>query len=114
MWVCLSWNALCILSTWLASSDDGGGKSSHMHPRYIVLPLAHRFAKQFSIPDETHRLFCVVLGGMQTVWASVYLVMGIPGAWNLWYIRIYEGTRDDSTRKWLMFFINFVVSHCWV
>jgi len=103
MWVCLAWNALCVLSVWLTNTDSGSGTFLFSNPPCALCSCC---------PAQTSAAYSNA-GGMQTVWACVYLVMGIPGAWNLWYSRIYEGTRDDSTRKWLMFFINFVVSgHC--
>ena len=47
---------------------------------------------------------------MRTLWASIYCCLGIPGAWNLWYYKLYKACEHDSTPRWVMFFINFVVS----
>ena len=44
----------------------------------------------------------------EVFWCSVYVGLGAPGAWRLWYRTIYYATRDDSSRQWIMFFANFI------
>lgn len=48
-------------------------------------------------------------GAMEALYASIYLLCGIPGAWQLWYRSLYFANKDESTRKWIVFFINFVI-----
>jgi len=48
-------------------------------------------------------------GAMEALYASIYLLCGIPGAWQLWYRSLYFANKDESTRKWIAFFINFVI-----
>lgn len=43
------------------------------------------------------------------LWSSVYLMLGTPGAWFLWYKPIYTASRDDNSKTWAFFFINFFV-----
>eukprot|EP01006_Ploeotia_vitrea_P034979 TRINITY_DN65827_c9_g1_i1.p1 TRINITY_DN65827_c9_g1~~TRINITY_DN65827_c9_g1_i1.p1 ORF type:complete len:368 (+),score=175.61 TRINITY_DN65827_c9_g1_i1:36-1106(+) len=45
------------------------------------------------------------------LWASIFVVSGVPGAWSGWYRQIYYATRDKSSRKWVVFFFNFGVMH---
>jgi len=41
------------------------------------------------------------------LWSSIYLVLGVPGSWKLWYKNLYTGTRTKSNANWIAFFITF-------
>lgn len=41
----------------------------------------------------------------------VYLLCGIPLSWWLWYKRLYNGAKADSTLGFLGFFLWFAL-HC--
>lgn len=43
----------------------------------------------------------------QAMWATIYLVVGVPGGWQLWYRSIYYGARDNANTKWIMGLVNF-------
>jgi len=41
------------------------------------------------------------------LWSSVYLALGVPGSWNLWYRSVYNGTKLGASSKWMFFFANY-------
>jgi len=41
------------------------------------------------------------------LWSSIYLLLGVPGSWNLWYRSIYNGCKFGTSSKWIFFFVNF-------
>lgn len=43
------------------------------------------------------------------LWATLYLLGGIPCAWRFWYSKAYQGSRDSATGPWMVFFIGFTV-----
>lgn len=48
-------------------------------------------------------------GSSDALWSSIYLVVGAPGAWRLWYRGLYFGVRDKASGKWVTFFITFLL-----
>lgn len=46
---------------------------------------------------------------MTLVFAAIYLVLGIPGAWILWYSRLYLAMRRDGAFSFATFFCTFLV-----
>jgi len=48
-------------------------------------------------------------GGSEAMWASVYVLLGIPGSWRFWYRSVYYAVRDKKRRKWYFFFVNFAI-----
>jgi hypothetical protein len=73
----LFWNWICIISEWFA----GPGSERTMpvdgaHARSLARWLA---------------------GILQAIIGTVYMVVGLPGAWQLWYWRIYSACRDNAT-----------------
>lgn len=58
-------------------------------------------------------LMAVIGGTKQTqadsdaLWASVYLFLGVPASWKLWYSRAYYGSRKNKTGGWIFFFVSF-------
>jgi len=48
-------------------------------------------------------------GSSDALWSSLYVVIGIPGAWVSWYRGVYYGTRDKASGRWVFFFISFFV-----
>lgn len=61
---------------------------------------------------------CVILGTKQKQkvpsWflALLYFVLGVPLSFWLWYLRLYNGCKQDSTLGFLGFFIWFAVHTC--
>jgi len=51
---------------------------------------------------------------MRTVFAAIYVVMGIPGSWNMWYQTVYDAAKYDSSRRWVYFFFNYFLHNCYV
>jgi len=49
-------------------------------------------------------------GPSYTLWSTLYLV-GIPGAWKLWYRPIYFAYRDKTTLRYFCFLLSFA-AHC--
>jgi len=49
-------------------------------------------------------------GPSYTLWGTMYLI-GIPGAWKLWYRPIYFAYRDKTTLRYFCFVISFAF-HC--
>jgi secretory carrier-associated membrane protein len=41
------------------------------------------------------------------LWATIYVLAGVPLSWRLWYRSMYYAARDDSSKKWIFFFVNF-------
>lgn len=41
------------------------------------------------------------------LWAALFLVVGIPGSWILWYSQVYQGAAKARGRKYVFFFIGF-------
>ncbi|GMH40006.1 hypothetical protein BSKO_07910 [Bryopsis sp. KO-2023] len=42
------------------------------------------------------------------VFAAIYLVTGIPGAWVLWYGRLYNAAKNDRAFTFMCFFIGYL------
>jgi len=38
------------------------------------------------------------------LWASLFMVFGVVGAWKLWYRQIYQAAMKGASSKWLVFF----------
>ena len=49
--------------------------------------------------------------GAVTGWmmAAVYLLCGVPGAYSLWYRRLYSACKNDSALSYLWFFVVYLV-----
>jgi len=45
------------------------------------------------------------------LWASIYMITGIPGGWWLWYIRLYNACKGDRALTFFLFFCTYLV-HC--
>jgi len=49
-----------------------------------------------------------------SIWSSLYMVLGIPLSWRWWYRGAYYGARDRSSKQWVShftgFFCHFVLS----
>merc|ERR1711871_23455 len=43
------------------------------------------------------------------MWALIYLGLGVPGAWKLWYRSMYYAVRDNSNTKFAWFFVTFIL-----
>jgi hypothetical protein len=41
------------------------------------------------------------------LWSSIYLVLGVPGSWRLWYKNVYTGVRTNSNANWIAFAVTF-------
>jgi len=41
------------------------------------------------------------------LWSSIYLVLGVPGSWRLWYRNIYKAVGVQSNANWIAFFVTF-------
>jgi hypothetical protein len=48
-------------------------------------------------------------GGTDPIWCIVWLLMGVPGSWWVWYRPLYEGAKGNSSRRYLIFFCGFFV-----
>jgi len=48
-------------------------------------------------------------GGTDPVWSGVWMVMGIPGSWVFWYKPLYDAAKNNSSRRYLVFFIGFLI-----
>jgi hypothetical protein len=46
-------------------------------------------------------------GSAAALWSSVYLLLGVPGSWNLWYRSVYNGAKSGTSSKWMFFFVNY-------
>jgi len=46
-------------------------------------------------------------GSAAALWSSVYLLLGVPGSWNLWYRSVYNGAKSSTSSKWMFFFVNY-------
>jgi len=46
-------------------------------------------------------------GSGAALWSSIYLLLGVPGSWNLWYRSIYNGAKLGTSSKWMFFFVNY-------
>jgi len=42
------------------------------------------------------------------LWASIFVVLGVPGAWRFWYRSVFYGIKDKKASQWVFFFINFL------
>jgi len=51
--------------------------------------------------------------GSNALESSIWLILGVPLSWRLWYRSIYYATRDNSSKNWIFFFINFFLHMCW-
>ncbi|GAB5355710.1 hypothetical protein AAMO2058_000228800 [Amorphochlora amoebiformis] len=49
-------------------------------------------------------------GPSYTLWGTMYLI-GVPGAWKLWYRPIYFAYRDKTTLRYFCFLLSFAF-HC--
>lgn len=47
---------------------------------------------------------------IESLWATIYFALGVPGAWTFWYRSIYYALRDSSTSRWIRFFFYFACS----
>jgi hypothetical protein len=45
------------------------------------------------------------------LWGSLYVVGGVPGAWFLWYRRLYRASIKDSAFGYGLFFLFFASAH---
>jgi hypothetical protein len=45
------------------------------------------------------------------LWGSLYVVGGVPGAWWLWYGRLYKAATKDSALGYGLFFLTFSTAH---
>jgi len=62
-------------------------------------------------------LFCATAAmftGMESGFAAwlmalVYLITGVPGAFYLWYKRLYSAAKNDSAMNYLWFFLIYLV-----
>jgi len=41
------------------------------------------------------------------LWSSLYVVLGVPGAWSFWYRPIYYSCKTSAGNKWICFFFMF-------
>jgi len=46
-------------------------------------------------------------GNGAALWSSIYLLLGVPGSWNLWYRSLYNGAKSSTSSKWMFFFVNY-------
>jgi len=44
----------------------------------------------------------------EALWSSIFVVLGIPGAWRFWYRSVFYGVKDRKATQWVFFFINFL------
>lgn len=51
-------------------------------------------------------------GGQEAMWASIFVVLGVPGSWNFWYRALYSGLINEKSSYWVVFFINFFLHVC--
>lgn len=59
-------------------------------------------------------IFIAVFSGAATdgadsdsLWATLYVLIGVPCAWRFWYNKAYIGSRDAATTQWAVFFLSF-------
>lgn len=45
------------------------------------------------------------------LWSALYLVGGVPGAYILWYSRLYNASIKDSAFGYGIFFLFFIAAH---
>lgn len=48
-------------------------------------------------------------GSGSALWSSIYLLLGVPGSWNLWYKSVYNGAKNGTSSKWMFFFVNYAI-----
>lgn len=48
----------------------------------------------------------------EALWSTLYLVLGIPGGWKLWYMPIYSSLKGNSSMSWCCFFMMFAGHLC--
>jgi len=44
----------------------------------------------------------------EALWSSIFVVLGVPGAWRFWYRSVFYGVKDKKAGQWVFFFINFL------
>lgn len=57
-------------------------------------------------------IICVLAGesnhiSADSIWSSLYVIFGIPGAWRFWYRNVYYGVGERSSSRWCMFGLFF-------
>ena len=45
--------------------------------------------------------------GTDPIWAAVWAILGVPGAWSFWYSNVYGAAKAGSSRKYLYYFVGF-------
>lgn len=48
-------------------------------------------------------------GDKYFLWSLIFMLFGVPLSWKLWYRSVYYATRDNTSRRWVFFFINFFI-----
>jgi len=61
----------------------------------------------FVVFSPTNGSFPDKPGSGAALWSSIYLLLGVPGSWNLWYRSIYNGAKNGASSKWMFFFANY-------
>lgn len=46
-------------------------------------------------------------GGTDPIWAVIWLLLGVPGSWTVWYMPVFQAAMNNSSRKYLLFFCGF-------
>lgn len=46
-------------------------------------------------------------GGTDPIWSVVWVLLGCPGAWHVWYKPVYDAAKGGASRKYLLFFCGF-------
>merc|ERR1711933_317666 len=59
--------------------------------------------------------FCVVailylenaesISSTNLLWSVIYAILGIPGAWKLWYRAVFKAVKQEKTFKFLQYFV---------
>mmetsp|Transcript_23342 Transcript_23342/g.28215 ORF Transcript_23342/g.28215 Transcript_23342/m.28215 type:complete len:324 (+) Transcript_23342:214-1185(+) len=117
----------------LASGGSTGGKEKNFPPYF---PMVHHNIEE-DIPQDKqhvvkHCFYCYLgilgcllwntiavtaamltgdVGVASWLWCIIYCMAGVPGAWYLWYERLYEACKGDRALSFAFFFLAFSI-HC--
>lgn len=108
-----NWPFKCYAVTYHSISEEIPLQHQALIGKYYIIVLFTWLALFWNWITVLARWFTKDADGSssQVMWASIYLLLGAPGAWQLWYRSIYFGARDNANSKWIFFFVNFIL-HC--
>lgn len=86
------------------------------HPALSQVFIASLFWNWAALCANLHFVGAIAIG--QWMLAVIFLLAGVPGAWFLWYEKIYTAVKDDTSLTYLKFFgghavhIGFLIVAC--